>query len=65
MGFAALPAMPRLLGYAQVSTAEQHLDLQRDALERAGCERIFANTASGALDDPAPAGECGSRLARL
>src|SRR5207253_5435293 len=51
MGFATLPAMPRLLGYARVSTAEQNLDLQRDALERAGCERIFADTASGALDD--------------
>jgi hypothetical protein len=37
--------------FARVSTAEQNLDLQRDALERAGCERIFADTASGALDD--------------
>ena len=51
MGFATLPAMPRMLGYVRVSTAEQNLDLQRDALERAGCARIFADTASGALDD--------------
>lgn len=43
--------MVRLLGYARVSTSEQNLDLQRDALERAGCERVFADTASGALDD--------------
>src|SRR5260370_22492216 len=50
MGFATLPAMPRMLGYVRVSTAEQNLDLQRDALERAGCARIFADTASGALD---------------
>ncbi len=30
-----------LIGYAQVSTDYQHLDLQRDILEQAGCERIY------------------------
>jgi DNA invertase Pin-like site-specific DNA recombinase len=39
------------IGYARKSTAEQRLDLQTDALERAGCERIFSDSASGARDD--------------
>ena len=40
-----------LIGYARVSTADQSLDLQRDALTEAGCERVFAETASGAKSD--------------
>jgi len=36
------------VGYARVSTADQRLDLQRDALLQSGCTKIFEEVARGA-----------------
>jgi len=40
-----------LVGYARVSTTDQNLDLQTDALQAAGCERLLTDTVSGAKVD--------------
>ncbi len=43
--------MGHLVGYARVSTFDENPDLQRDALNAAGCYRVFTDRASGTLDN--------------
>ena len=40
-----------LIGYARVSTQDQNLELQREALLNAGCQKVFEDKLSGARGD--------------
>jgi len=40
-----------LIGYARVSTEDQSLDLQTDALNKTGCEKIYTEKISGMKDE--------------
>ncbi|MCP5006708.1 MAG: recombinase family protein [Planctomycetes bacterium] len=37
------------IGYARVSTLEQNTDMQKEALEKAGCEKVFIDQVSGTI----------------
>ena len=39
------------IGYARVSSDDQNLDLQRDALQKSGCERVYEEKESGGKTD--------------
>ena len=40
-----------LIGYARVSTQDQNLDLQHEALKQAGCEKLYEDKISGLRAD--------------
>ena len=46
-----------LVGYARISTQDQSLDLQMDALTQAGCEKVFTDVLSGAKAERPGLGE--------
>jgi DNA invertase Pin-like site-specific DNA recombinase len=57
----SLPVHPlagQRVGYARISSASQNLDGQPDALTAAGCQKIFADTASGKLTERPELGLC-------
>lgn len=53
-----------LIGYARVSTTDQSLDLQRDALAQAGADKIFEEKKSGRSADDRPELQAAIEFAR-
>lgn len=54
--------MNQRIGYARVSTDDQHLDLQRDALQQAECGLIYEEAASGKSTDRLELEQCRKAL---
>ena len=50
--------MNQRIGYARVSTDDQHLDLQRDALTKAGCSVTYEEKVSGKTADRPELDQC-------
>ena len=50
--------MGKRIGYARVSTDDQNLDLQRDALALTGCNAVYEETMSGKSADRPELGHC-------
>ncbi len=55
-------SMNQRIGYARASTDVQSLELQREALEKAGCSTVFAEIASGKLTERPELERCGQSL---
>ncbi|MDX9806274.1 MAG: recombinase family protein [bacterium] len=51
-----------LVGYTRVSTSDQKMDLQFDALKKEGCEQIYSDVSSGARTDRPELDRCISFL---